>query len=262
MQSVLIVGYGFVGQALEIAVSKNAGFEVHIHDPAKNHFANYLNEYDLVFICLPTPSLPDGHCDDLLVEDMTSKIAISGKAKTIIVKSTIAPSTAMRLGNTSDKIAIWPEFLRQAHAHKDFLAPPITVIGANHGQTIARVEKFIRDLYINTSAGYFTTTPEIASMYKMVANSYLAMKVVFVHQLHLWMESAGYKASDRLAMQTLMERDARIGPTHNVAPGAHGYGYAGACFPKDVQAFYEETNGGFSLLQSVMSHNEDLRKLK
>lgn len=261
MQSVLIIGYGYVGQALDAILSRNPDYAVVIHDPAKSHIADMSREYDFAFICVGTPTII-GECDDSVVRKYVESLCGEGsRVKTVVVKSTIRPSTANDLSIEFPPLVIWPEFMRQQHAVEDMRQPQMIVIGGARNEFLWNVQEFIRDVIHPGKTPIVIVTAEQASLYKYVANSFLAMKVVYMHQLQLWMDSAGYKKTDKDALLGVMAMDARLGASHLTAPGAHGYGYAGACFPKDIQAFLKETEGEFSLLASVIEHNKALRNL-
>jgi UDP-glucose 6-dehydrogenase len=60
----------------------------------------------------------------------------------------------------------------------------------------------------------------------------------------------------------LMQSDARFGSSHFSAPGHHGLGYSGSCFPKDTQALVTESNGELSLLQATIASNNKLRSVE
>ena len=64
-------------------------------------------------------------------------------------------------------------------------------------------------------------------------------------------------------LKTLLQLDPRLGISHLDVPGPTGeYGYGGACFPKDVQAFLSYTkarefNTQMSILEQASISNEE-----
>ena len=84
------------------------------------------------------------------------------------------------------------------------------------------------------------------------------MKVVFNHEFMQWARvvTAGNGVMD---LDKLIRRDARLGTTHFDAPGAHGWGYAGSCLPKDTKAIAADAKGSLPLIEDVVKRNETLR---
>jgi UDPglucose 6-dehydrogenase len=66
-----IVGYGHVGKAM-YELFKNAI----IYDINGIGSKEEINQCDVVFVCVPTPSKNDGRCDTSIVEDVISWVQI------------------------------------------------------------------------------------------------------------------------------------------------------------------------------------------
>ncbi|MFP3913811.1 MAG: UDP-glucose dehydrogenase family protein [Actinomycetota bacterium] len=205
---------------------------------------------EFVFLCLPTPSGPDGKADLHYVEDVLDEIAtaVADDAK-FVVKSTVPPGSAGRFAKrltalgSSVPIASHPEFLREGSAVKDFLEPDRIVVGADTPE----VAQAVVDLYVEGVPAVITD-PTSAEMIKYASNSYLAARLTFVNTLANLCEAVG---ADILHVIDGMGRDHRIGP-HFLQPGP---GYGGSCFPKDTEALIgvaEEAGYDFKLLKSVI----------
>lgn len=253
MQTVLIVGFGFVGRAIH-SILPGTDFCKIIHDPAEGYSAAFdAIKPDAVFICVPTPT-KDGACDDSLVRYYTAMVAHYDCP--VIIKSTVPPSTVDKLLVIKPDIVIMPEFLRESNWQEDVRWPLTTVVGCDDMKTLTKVFNLIMksDICVNK---YLPCSAKEASMIKYIANSFLAMKVVYMHQMEKWATSQGMNW-DRIS--SMLAHDQRIGHTHLQSPGAHGYGYAGTCFPKDIEALVHEAAGSLGLLEDVIKHNNSLRQ--
>ncbi len=191
---------------------------------------------EIVFICLPTPSLPDGHCDTSYVLGAAETI---GKAidnyKIIVNKSTCPPGTARQLENEICKytsqlfaVATNPEFLKEGSAVIDFMKPDRVVLGTENPS----VEKILRQLYeAVTINGHPITVMkrESAEMVKYASNALLAVRISFINEIA---ESCEHCGADIKEVVDGMTSDPRIGPHFLHA----GPGYGGSCFPKDTLA--------------------------
>ena len=64
---VAIIGHGFVGRAVDFGFQKN--IEKFIIDPILNNSILDLKDVDLdfIFVCVPTPMLPDGNQDNSIL---------------------------------------------------------------------------------------------------------------------------------------------------------------------------------------------------
>ena len=120
-------------------------------------------ESDFIFICVGTPSLPDGAIDLSYVrqvaEDIGKALANVDSFRVIIQRSTVVPTTTKNLvaplieknsGKVCGRdfgIAFVPEFLREGNAVSDFLNPDRVIIGADDPETAGMVESLYRDFY-------------------------------------------------------------------------------------------------------------------
>ena len=140
--------------------------------------AEAIRQTDLSFVCVGTPSLPNGNLDLRYIRHVCEDIGRALRNKTdrhvIVIRSTVLPGTMRRiviplLEETSGKragadfsICHNPEFLREGTAVKDFDAPPTTVIGEFDrcsGEVLAT-------LYQHLDAPLIRTTLETSEMVK------------------------------------------------------------------------------------------------
>lgn len=264
-----IIGYGFVGQALHSVLKKPES--TLILDPS--HFdvtLEMMQDFspDISFLCVPTPTV-DGRCDDSLVLDYVEKL--KNWPGCLVIKSTIPPTTVEKIQKIRPSTVVWPELLRETHASHDIKWPSVIVIGAPSKMHFDFVHNFIKnetEIFWNKALSPSVASkarhvkPIEASIFKYAVNSFLATKTVFFHQMNLWMKNSGRGDSYGVVTKLLGE-EGRIGPSHMEAPGVHGFGYAGSCFPKDVEALldqvYHEDVTTFGLLNEVDVQNRMLR---
>ena len=97
MTKIAIIGYGFVGKAMEKGFSKKTN--ILLIDPLLNSTIEDLKNFDpeFIFVCLPTPMNSDGsQSNRIMVEVFDELNRINNKA-IIILKSTLTPSSLMEL---------------------------------------------------------------------------------------------------------------------------------------------------------------------
>ena len=114
MKKILICGYGNIGQhlykELKVLEDKNLA-TIDIYDKYKNkeingdRDINSDEEYDYMFICVPTEMKEDGSADTSAVEGC---VELFKNVDTVIIKSAIPVGTCEKLGKQN--IVISPEY--------------------------------------------------------------------------------------------------------------------------------------------------------
>jgi nucleotide sugar dehydrogenase len=261
-----IIGKGYVGGAMYECFKDKFEVEVYDTDEAKrtiDTLESLVEWTDYLFVSVPTPMSEDGSCNTSIVESVVDKIANIRKDKIVVIKSTVPPGTSASLAKKHGlKIAFNPEFLTEANYIQDFRYQPLIVVGADQQE----VKDKIWELYFSyvSKAGYMPkmkdcTTAE-AEMFKYMANTFLAVKVVFANELKLLCNKVGIEYNN---VADIAKLDARLGSTHWNAPGPDGkLGYGGSCFPKDTSAlsYYADSVGStLWLLTEAMYINDEIR---
>jgi len=219
----------------------------------------------LTFICVGTPSNPDGSIDLDQVRAVSHTIgkslASADGHHTIIVKSTVLPGTSETLvvpilESESGKrafvdfgVASNPEFLKEGTAVADFFHSDRVVIGTND----ARSRAVLDELYTPLGAPIYATTIRTSEMIKYTSNAFLATKISFANEIGNLCKAMGIDSYEVFRGVGL---DARISPHFFRA----GIGFGGSCFPKDVRALiaHARTLGVEpQILDAVMDTNED-----
>lgn len=222
-------------------------------------------ETDISFICVGTPSLPNGKLDVQVVERACEQIgaAIADKAErhVVVVRSTVLPGTAESVvvpalernsGKTAGKdfgVCSNPEFLREGSAIKDFLEPGITVIGGDSPDDLREM----RGLYEWAPGDVFETSLSAAEMIKYVCNSFHALKIAFANEIGTISKELGVEAEEVMGV-FMADRRLNISPAY-LKPG---FAFGGSCLPKDLRALVyraKETDLDLPLLTSILPSN-------
>jgi len=216
------------------------------------------------FICVGTPSAPDGEIDLSLIKAASKSVGISlrnsEKYHVIAVKSTVVPETTQNViipiiekhfqkkAGVDFGVVVNPEFLREGEAVHDFMNPDRIVIG----ELDERSGEVVAQLYERFDAPLIRTDLKTAEMIKYASNAFLATKISFSNEIGNMCKILGIDVYDVMRAVGL---DFRISPHFLRA----GVGFGGSCFPKDVKALIhkaEELGYQPKLLKSVMEVND------
>ncbi|KUK68415.1 MAG: UDP-glucose/GDP-mannose dehydrogenase family protein [Methanothrix sp.] len=218
---------------------------------------------DLSFICVGTPSGPDGSANLSMVEAASRSLGEHLHERVgyhvVVVKSTVPPGTTQDLvmptvlkHSASDEDALGfamnPEFLREGLAVQDFMQPDRIVIGSSEPKAGDLVEL----AYEGLKAPVVRADLSAAEMTKYVSNALLATKISFSNEIGNICKKLGI---DVYEVMRGVGMDHRISP-HFLNAGA---GFGGSCFPKDVMAMIrlgERLGEDPVLLKSVIEINE------
>jgi len=240
------------------------------HFEATDNLKDAVLKSDTVFICVGTPSNPDGSANLSFLKKVCQEIGQILKEnntfKTIVVKSTVPPLTTNGLvkqtlekysSKKSDSdfgLCMNPEFLREGNAVEDMLSPHLIVIGTNDERTKKNMHQFYKSLYPEKLPKILDTNAINAELIKLANNSFLATKISFINTIaNICNQIEG---ADVEVIAKAIGFDPRIGPLFLRA----GPGYGGSCFPKDVSGFLNfSISLGYHplLLESTQKVNQD-----
>jgi UDPglucose 6-dehydrogenase len=222
----------------------------------------------VLFIAVPTPSLPDGGTDLAAVEAVAREIGRTlHDYKVIVNKSTVPVGTAVRVRRWIEEelraagrevefsVASNPEFLREGAAIGDFMRPDRVVIGTDDTHATAILKSLYRPLYL-IEAPVLITNVVTAELTKYAANAFLATKISFINEFANLCEQLGADVHD-IARGIGLDR--RIGPKFLHA----GPGFGGSCFPKDtrsIAAFARELGDPLRIVDAVIEVNQRQRE--
>jgi GDP-mannose 6-dehydrogenase len=197
----------------------------------------------LSFICVGTPSSPNGSQDLSAVRRVAEQIGAALKGKdeyhTVVMRSTIQPGSmeeVVRAGleSASGKrahldfgLGFQPEFLREGSSIKDYDNPPFTVIGTED----PRAAETVREVFAHLPCEFIVTSVGVAEMLKYACNAFHAVKITFANEIGRLSRSVGV---DSREVMDLVCRDRRL----NISPAylKPGFAFGGSCLPKDLRA--------------------------
>jgi UDPglucose 6-dehydrogenase len=240
-----LIGKGFVGNSVYQYLGK-----IPYYCKEGGDFAE-VDKQDYIFMCLPTPFSGKGF-DLSIIEENIQKLS---PGKKIIIKSTILPGTTEMLATKypQHKFFFNPEFLVEKTALANFLHPDKQIVGYVSEEDKDEAQKIL-DILPKAVYGK-TCIARLAEMVKIVANDFLALKVVFANQIYDYCQD---KNVDYDIMVEMLKQDKRLGDSHWQIFFDGYRGYDGHCFPKDMKATVADS--GLPLLAIADLINESLKK--
>jgi UDPglucose 6-dehydrogenase len=257
-----IIGHGFVGKAVAGSFENRTDVKVRIHDPAYPNISVSIDKIkekcEVIFVCVPTNQGEDGSCNTSILETVLEQLL--GYDGIVICKSTAPPLMYRQLEHDLGlKLVHAPEFLTAANANYDYLNPVNVVIGGNHKYWDKAAEYILPYINYAPKNVEYCSIAE-ASMFKYVANTMLAMKVIMNNEYATLCEKMNINWE---TVAGIAEGDSRLGHTHWRVPGTDGKkGFGGACFPKDTAALLniaEEAGVEMDMLSTATAKNFILR---
>lgn len=220
------------------------------------NFKQAVQNSDIVFIAVGTPSLPDGSVDLSYVKNASESIGKSMNGyKVIINKSTVPVGTGNIVKNIIKQfykgdfdVVSNPEFLREGSAVFDFMNPDRIVIGSES----KKAADIVNQLYAPQNSPIVNTDIKTAEMIKYASNAFLATQISFINSIANICEKIGADVND---VAKGMKLDPRIGSKAFLSAGV---GYGGSCFPKDVKGLIQiahENRVRFDILDAVEATN-------
>lgn len=221
---------------------------------------------ELSFICVGTPSQPNGNLDLRYIRRVCEEIGAALKTKkdwhVVTIRSTVLPGTVRNiiipiLEEMSGKragagfgVCHNPEFLREGSAVKDFNAPPKTVIGqfdSCSGEAVA-------GLYSMLDAPLIRTEIEISEMVKYIDNGWHALKIGFANEIGNISKAFGV---DSHQVMDIFCQDRKL--NISCAYLKPGFAFGGSCLPKDLRALsYQARSHDLEtpILSSILPSND------
>jgi GDP-mannose 6-dehydrogenase len=225
-----------------------------------------IRDTEISFICVGTPSQPNGSLDLGYVQRVCEQIGAALAAKdafhVIVARSTmlpgsteevVVPALESRSGKRNGRdfaVCFNPEFLREGTSIADFHDPPFTVIGSDDARAIDAV----RGLYARVDAPVVTVSIKVAEMVKYACNAFHGLKVSFANEIGNLCKQQGI---DSHAVMDLFCRDQKL----NLSPYylKPGFAFGGSCLPKDVRALLyhgRQLDTRTPILEAILPSNE------
>ena len=197
-----------------------------------------IEQSDIIFTLVATPSLEDGSYDvssvDDVVDDLKKVDGINGKS--FIVGCTTNPGDCKRweekLSGCGVDVYYNPEFIAQGSIIKDLINADMVLIGGegHHRSELEQIYYGIQGPRKEPSIHFMSTTA--AELVKLAVNCYLTTKISYANMVGEVMISSGMEDEVDNVLSAIGS-DSRVGIKYL----KYGYGFGGPCLPRDNRAF-------------------------
>ena len=228
---------------------------------ATSNLVDGVRDADIALVCVGTPSERYGNLGLEQLRRVVSEIAATLDTRTkpivIAIRSTVFPGTCEEVvlpalgAHRAAKVVSNPEFLREGTAVKDFLEPPLIVVGGDDPEPV----RMVASLYDSLGTAPCLVSLRTAEMIKYACNAFHAVKICFANEVGALSEKLGVDA--REVMDTLC-RDEKL----NVSAAylKPGFAFGGSCLPKDLRALIYRAGRldvSLPMLESAIPSNEE-----
>lgn len=192
-------------------------------------------EIHLIFICVPTPSKPDGTFDHSSIDKVCDEILKFDKPEKethLIINSTVMPgyceSLHERMSPHGYSISYNPEFIAQGSIIEDQQFPDQVLIGEANEEVGNEIEAIYR-CFVQSDPRFSRMSRTEAEITKLAVNCFLTTKIAFANSIgDLTIQHKGNQDTVLAAIGA----DKRIGSNFL----RYGFGYGGPCLPRDNRA--------------------------
>ena len=259
---IVIVGYGWVGQANALALS-SSGYNTFYYDigiPDLHYTNKYQELYNSIkplssilekdgpntsyIVCVGDKVSPEGEQDISSIEKALDSIKnTQGK---VILRSTIIPGSLSSLNFDY----YMPEFLHEKFAVEEAIKPHYFILGSRNS-TDSKPDFF--KLWENSAVKVFHGTPEEASYLKYLSNIWNALRIAFINEFGTIISqpaSDNDLANIKRVIDFFFEEKSYF---------KYGKSYGGHCLPKDTRAFctWSKNRGNNAeILQGMWKSND------
>lgn len=263
MKKIGIIGYGYVGKAMERLFQ--GAFPISVYDLISQPDPSTLAGSTLILICVPTPMAEDGSCNISHVMAAVSTANMIAPDALVCIKSAVPPGTMDSLNTMypGNRFHASPEYIGEGKNFvpawdypdpTDSRTHDFVIVGGPRANEI--LDYFQR--VMATTARYIACKAIEAELTKRVENAWIGTKVVFCAEMA---DIADAHGVDWHTLRELWLMDSRVGRSHT-AVFKDSPGYGGKCIPKDVSALIHEAkeSGAYpDLLEAVQYRNNTLK---
>ena len=196
-----------------------------------------LDQCNIIFAIVATPSLPDGRYDvsalENIVQDFKNHSDVSGK--TLIITSTTNPGDCEKFKSQLNEVGVHvlynPEFIAQGTIVRDIQNSELLLIGGSHENSINIVIDLYKSIqHISPKVHVMSLTA--AEVVKLAVNCYLTTKISYANIIGQILIRSGLENEIHNVL-TAIGQDTRIGLKYL----NFGHGFGGPCLPRDNRSF-------------------------
>lgn len=245
---VLIIGYGIVGHNLAQEI-KN--LEPDIYDKYKIESNTKKDiKYDLAFVCVDTPLLPDYQLD---ITEVKNAI-LENESEIYILKSTCPLGSVGKLKQETGKRIIFSPEYYGATPHCNNFEFDFTILGGDKEDCVKAIQ-ILQHCYDGRHQ-FRITDSKTAELAKFMENAFLATKVSFCNQFFDICQAENINYEE---LRELFILDKRMGESHTFVYKDTPY-WDSHCLNKDVPHIAYINNA--DLLQKVCEFNNKQKEGK
>jgi nucleotide sugar dehydrogenase len=197
-----------------------------------------IEECDLIYTLVATPSLEDGSYDVSAVWQVVEDFQDVSSTKYFVVGCTTNPGDCNNFKNqlpSNVKVFYNPEFIAQGSIINDLRTADMVLLGKDPFSDNEKVVSDIRRLYEKiqtTRAIVCSMSTTAAEITKIAINCFLTTKISYANMLGDVLHHAGC-GDEVSSVLNAVGTDGRIGRKYL----GYGFGYGGPCLPRDNRSF-------------------------
>jgi len=193
-----------------------------------------IDESDIIFTLVQTPSLEDGSYDVSAVWKVVQDLQNSNtKGKSFVVGCTTNPGDCDEFQKMLDMDVYYnPEFIAQGSIIKDLQNADMVLLGGNGKHLEALKELYFLIQFGFKDADVHTMSTKAAELTKIAINCFLTTKISYANMIGEVLALSKLDGEIDTVLNAIGS-DSRIGKKYL----NFGFGFGGPCFPRDNRAF-------------------------
>lgn len=196
-----------------------------------------IQECDIIFTLVATPSLDDGSYDVSSVWSVVRDFQESSnvKGKTLVVGCTTNPGDCAKfqeqLQSYGVSVIYNPEFIAQGSIIRDLTHADMVLIGGDNEEVMQTLSEMYKKIQVIKPV-ISTMSSTSAEIVKIAINCYMTTKISFANMIGEVLVLSGLEDEIESVLSSIAS-DSRIGSKYL----KFGFGFGGPCLPRDNRAF-------------------------
>lgn len=196
-----------------------------------------IEECDIIFTLVATPSLNDGSYDVSSVWSVVRDFQQSPdvKGKTLVVGCTTNPGDCVKFQEELKPYGVSviynPEFIAQGSIIKDLTHADMVLLGGDDSKVLETLSEMYKKIQV-TKPVISIMSSTSAEIVKIAINCYMTTKISFANMIGQVLILSGLEKEIETVLSSIAS-DSRIGSKYL----RFGFGFGGPCLPRDNRAF-------------------------